>query len=677
MKLSFKKIFAGVSLSAAILMSSCSDEFLKPDPLSFFEPGATFTTESGLAAALGQIDRNLMLMYTNCHDLHIPLHTQFLFSDMFVIGATDKQEQILNWSTDFVPSKSVYSSQTDDKRMHSCIWFWNEFYSGIKYANTVIEYAPKVESLDEKTLNAYLGRAYFHRSYRYMGLVSMFGNIPLVTQLPKSPKRNYSSTSREAILKMLQKDMEFAVEWVPDQTPGTYNEAYPGGFINKGACRMLLAKIYMCNYEYQKAKEQLDIVINESGYSLMTQTFGDDKLLDETYFPGGQTWKIERNVIWDLHRPQNVFNGNNKETIQGIVNGGIKTEKTQLMRTLSPFVFNNAITDPDGKQAMTNYNWNDRDVASDWIRVMGRGIASFRPTTWAQYDLWSVEGKYDTKDLRHNHEVGNWLRMEDLTYNTKGSKYYGEHLRLYNDEGRLLCNDTIRRWYNIPLYKIYNWDYENFNKKSSTEWRGATGSNGTESSSHFYLYRLAEAYLLRAEVKIYLKQDATEDVNIVRRRANCEQLYTKVTIDDVFDERARELYLEEMRHDELVRASFCLANTGVADRDGNTYTIDEIYTPKGDDTGKGGGSFWYKRTTGTCPDDKHIGYNNGVTYNISASMAHPKYTMGKHNIFWPIPEFAIVDNDLGKLYQNFGYTGYDPNIKLFNDWEQAVVDELN
>ncbi|MCM1448903.1 MAG: RagB/SusD family nutrient uptake outer membrane protein [Clostridiales bacterium] len=674
MKISLNKILACASIGAAIFVSSCSDDFLKPEPLSFFEPEATFTTESGLIAAMGQLDRHLMLMGTNDPgDLMTPVHTQFLFSDMLVIGATDKTGMICNYSTDLIPSKSTYSSQADQTRIHDCIWFWNEFYRAVKYANSVLEFAPKVEGLDEETLNGYIGRAYFHRSLRYMGLVNMFGNIPLVTQMPKVPKRNYSSTSREAILKMLQEDMEFAVKWVPDQTPGSYTSDYPGGFVNKGACRILLAKVYMANYEYEKAKEQLDIVIDQSGYSLMRENFGNN-MLNANDFPGIETWTITDNVIWDLHRPENVFNGNNKETILAVANAGTKMVGTWPMRNLSPFVFNNAITDPDGKQALSNYNWTKRDPQNDWLRVMGRGIATLRPTTWSQYDLWSVEGKYDTKDLRHSHEVGNWLRMEDLTYNTQGSKYYGQKLKLYSDDGRLLCNDTIRRWYNIPLYKLYRWDYSNDKSVNmgSTEWRGAIGIGST---NHTYIYRLAEAYLLRAECKLYMKQDGTSDVNEVRKRAHCEHLYTNVNIDDVFDERARELYLEEFRHDELVRASFCIAQSGITDREGNTYTIDEIYTPKGSDTDKTGGSFWYKRTTGTCPDDKHIGFNNGVTYNISASMAHPYYIMGKHNIFWPIPEFAIEDNDLGTLWQNYGYTGYNADIKLFTDWREAVADE--
>lgn len=695
MKFNIKSLIASLAMSGMVL-TGCSDSFLEPDPLSFFEPGTTFSTEAGLVAALGQIDRNLVLMTTNTHDLHVPTHTQFLFSDMLLISATDKGELIQNFSTQLIPSKSVYSSASDDVRMHACIWFWNEFYSGIKYANTVIEYAPKVEGLDQDILNGYLGRAYFHRAFRYYGLVHMFQNVPLITQMPQTPKRNYTSTSREAILEMIEKDMEFAVEHVPHQNPGSYNGDYPGGFVNQGACRMLLAKIYMARYKYDKAKEQLDYIINNMGYQLMENTFGDN-LLNNGRYVAQETWPITDNVIWDLHRAENVFNGSNKETIMGLCNSGNKIIERRLMRVLSPFVFNSATTDPSGTQGFVNYTLNDAygnqeltgGPQNDWVRVFGRGISSFRPTTWASHTLWGniVDGEgHDNGDLRHSRKSGNWLAMgdknhpADLTYNNKDSRHYGEHATLYaevNGQERLLCNDSIRRWYDVPLYKLYAFDYSNYANRNSAEWRG---SQGEEACADTYLYRLAEAYLLRAEVNIYLKQPglAAEDLNIVRRRAQCEQLYTgNVTIDDVFDERARELYLEEFRHDELVRASFCVAQSGVADRKGRTYSMDDIRGEMGDDTGKTGGSFWYQRTIGPGQlGDDFLGYNNGVTYSITANVANISYTMGKHNIFWPIPEFAIEDNDLGTLAQNFGYFGYDASQKVFSDYEEALQDEI-
>ena len=45
------------------LLSSCSDDFLEPKALSFFEPTSTFTTREGLQAALTSCDRQAIYVF--------------------------------------------------------------------------------------------------------------------------------------------------------------------------------------------------------------------------------------------------------------------------------------------------------------------------------------------------------------------------------------------------------------------------------------------------------------------------------------------------------------------------------------------------------------------------------------------------------------------------------------
>ena len=84
---------------------------------------------------------------------------------------------------------------------------------------------------------------------------------------------------------------------------------------------MLLSKLYLALGRYEDAKKQLDILIDQSGYSLMTNNFG-------TFFEGGEptSWPITRNVIWDLHRPENKLISANKEVIMGMPNRGAAAE---------------------------------------------------------------------------------------------------------------------------------------------------------------------------------------------------------------------------------------------------------------------------------------------------------------------------------------------------------------
>lgn len=184
------------------------------------------------------------------------------------------------------------------------------------------------------------------------------------------------------------------------------------------------------------------------------------------------------------------------------------------------------------------------------------------------------EWKDDKGDLRHNSEVGNWARMEDMKYNDPGDKeWYGKNLRLYDNNGNILCSDTIRCWYDWPHYKFW---------VETPEQDLPTNNNYQGGAADWYCFRLAETYLLRAEAKFYLGdiKGAAEDVNVIRKRADCDELYpetnTGVTIGDIMDERARELYMEEWRHMELSRVSYSLALSGKSDEWGNTYSVDKL-----------------------------------------------------------------------------------------------------
>lgn len=644
------------AMCGSLFFSSCSDSFLEPDPLSFYEPGTTFSTESGMQAVLAQADRHLRAYWTSYENrnISVPIGTEYLFSELSVASKTDDSSIFADVATRLTPTSGAGYDAGD-----WISYFWNESYTGIKYANSITSFVGNVKDLDEATKNAYIGRAYFHRSFRYLSLVFQFGDIPLVTQIIQKPKQNYKSTKKEAILEMITKDMEFAVQWVPDQKGMTYR-----GMVNKGACRMLLIKCYLATGQFQKAKDQADILINDSGYSLMQDNFGT---FVDSYSP--QTWPLTRNVIWDLHRPENKLIDANKEVIMGMVNRGATAGSMiefLTMRIFGPsYTSGSDLKTPDGKQAIQNYARNNANYSPDldYIRAIGRGIATWRLSWFASNGMWSVNGVDDKGDLRHNSEVGNWGKMENLKYNDPSSAWYGKNVMLHHPEtGELLCTDTLRVWFDWPHYKIYLNDVNAEANKGANQFNGAT--NG--STADWYLYRLAETYLLRAEAKFYLgdASGAAADVNEVRKRAKCEQLYKTVTIGDIMDERARELYLEEWRNVELKRVSYCLALSGKSDEWGNTYDLATFDKQSGTDLN--GGSYWFKRVT------KYGMYNQGIR---SVRPNTFNYQMDKHNFYWPIPNSAITANNKGKLSQNYGYEGYDPATPQWTTWEEAVADE--
>lgn len=670
MKAIYSKIakLAAPALCIAVL-AGCSDDFLKPEPLSFYEPEATFSKESGLQAAMSYADRHLRRNYISENTNTFPMVSDMEFSETTVCGKTDWGSGFQdNWAENLTPTSWMNGGFNDGVMLG---WMWNDMWDHVKAGNTVLNFVDGVEGLDEDIKNAYKGRAYFHRAWAYYNLCFWFGNMPLVTALPASPKQDYLSTPIVETMKMLCENLKFACEWVPGQD----ESGMEYGVINKEACRHLYVKCLIAAGDYKEAENQATILIEQSGRSLMKAPFGQD-----IHPEAPATWDVQRNVIWDLHRPENKLLGANREYILGSPN--ISEESFQsfpVMRVLGPCVIGQTtINTPDNNGAAQDrnsmaLNAKDYDATTDWLHTMGRGIGIVRPTYWVQHTLWNDPntGVEDLQDLRHNPTVGNWVRMEDQTYNNPKSAYHGKKMMLYAPEdvvnkkgkvliakGDLLCTDTIRNWFDVPLYKILYKDQKALETEGSNDYQGASlGANGNH-----YIYRLAETYLLRAEARFYQGNipGATDDVNEIRRRANAAWMYTAVNIGDIMDERARELYMEEYRKAELTRVSMCLAMSGKPDEWGNVYDIKTWDKQSGTD--RAGGSYWYQRII------HHSFYNNGEIVSGGKSL---NYRMDKKNLFWPIPKGAFDGNNKGELMQNYGYDGYNPNCKMHATWQEA------
>lgn len=583
-------------VALAALTVSCGKDWLKPKQLSTYDPDATYVDAAAMRAALVSCARNARIEYYGDNP---PILTEMLFSEVTVEGVTDKSgpPQDLNL---LITPDGANLNNADRARIYH---YYSEGYLGIKYANTVIGRIDNATYASREERNAILGAAYFHRAMRYYRLTQQFGDVPAIMKETTEPKLDYISTKREVILEYIKKDLDSAKGWVTDNVAR--------GEVTKGAVLHLLTKVNLALGKFDEAIESATAVINGGVYSLMKVPFGATK----------------KNVIWDLHRPENKSLGENKEGLfmvidrfgDGGFDGGMR-----IMRQAVPLWGSN-ISTPSGKKG-TNDNTSVPVVLSS---LYGRGIGRCRPTPYSNYDIWT-----DPNDLRH--APGNWMNMEDLVYNdpglqTSNDPYYLKPLQLRNATGGLLCTDTIRCWYGWPHYKIFIPDTENSPMQGG--------------HSDWYIFRLAETYLLRAEA-YYWKNDlgsAATDINAVRTRAGCAGISAAdVNIGTILDERARELYFEEPRKTELTRIAFLFAKTGKPAYNGKTYTLANFSES----------NFFYDRVI-----EKNVFYRTGIVTNHG-----DKYTMSAFHVLWPIPSNPIAANAYGVINQNKGYVGYEKNV---------------
>ena len=102
------------------------------------------------------------------------------------------------------------------------------------------------------------------------------------------------------------------------------------------------------------------------------------------------------------------------------------------------------------------------------------------------------------------------------------------------------------------------------NGLSIVKWSNLRSDGGTTHHVEFPdtdipLFRLAEAYLIRAEARFRTGGDAITDLNVLRNRAHASQLQGVIE-QDLIDEWCREFYLEGRRRSDLVRFNMYTTN---------------------------------------------------------------------------------------------------------------------
>jgi starch-binding outer membrane protein, SusD/RagB family len=575
------KIFRYLILFVLLLsQSACDKDWLKPEPLSFFSPEKVFVDKAGMEALLITMRKDLKNESTGT----MPnLTMEFAASDL---GSPWSQLDFYN----LTPNTDQY---------YRFLTMFTVIYSSIKNCNVLISRIDDIKWQSDQERNAILAESLWHRAYWYYRLVNSYGDVPFLGGEISEAKLDFQTHSRWTILEKIKTDVEFAAEWLPVT-------AKPG-VITKGAANHLLTKIYLANLEYDKAIEAANKVIN-GPYALMTQRFG----IDAT--------KGYRNLIWDLHRPKNFSIAQNTETILASIDRyeappAARSVGLYTMRLYNCQWFQPQVLDSQGKPGMV--------ANGPMYDSLGRGNANIRLTGYYQYDIWAHKGSTwrNTPDLRRA-DI-NWVDIHELRYNNPVSVDFGKPI---NTQFLAAQVDTFKHVYAMPHYIMYN---PQDDPKATP-----MGGNGD-----WYIFRLAETYLLRAEAYLWKNQLAlaADDINKVRERAKALPITAgEVSIDFILHERARELFAEEPRHSELVRVSYIMAKAGI-----NGYSLTN-FSEK---------NYYF---------DRVMRYNN--TYEKKIQLLGNTANMAPFHVLWPIPSLVITANTKGVINQNIGYDGANRNV---------------
>jgi len=493
----------------AFCFSSCSD-VLSEKPLDFISSSNAFENPS-------DVEMGVVGLYSLARDWYSNVDAKYMF--VYVALGTDEAYNgedpgggtMSNWDTEIVPDGSLPKE------------YWTKAFDLVYQTNIVLKGIDNIKWADENKEKSYISEAKFFRAFSYRILITMFGNVPLITEPVTTPKTDFVRAPKDSIYALMESDLKYATVNLP--VPGKESEK---GRLTQGAAWHLLSEVYLAEKKYQAAVDAASHVISDYGYALMKERFGNQPNLFGT-----------ENAYFDLFTMGNQNLGSNTEAIwviqndPNIVGGGLYAGE----RAFGPAYYRMGNT-PDGYPAILGELYSGNYTG--YSNLLGRPVAWVRPTNYVAYDIW----KGDWDDDRNSE--ANIKRT--FYFDNPNSAYNGQKIdfSLYNGARASALKDTTQ--YIFPYFMKVATPDEHYIDEAR--------SGGGYNSKDLYAMRLAETYLLRAEGYLGLgdKAKAAADINAVRNRSHATPITANdVTIDFILDERARELYTEEWRMLTLMR----------------------------------------------------------------------------------------------------------------------------
>lgn len=134
---------------------------------------------------------------------------------------------------------------------------WSSSYRAISNDNLLIEKSSETD-LDWFKKYQYYSRTY--RAYKYLNMVSLWGDIPLVKSFVNMNNLYYARTSQTEVLAFIINELESVYQYLPENTSQIECSKY--------FAKAIQIRAFLQNKEYNKALEAANIIINSGKFSL-------------------------------------------------------------------------------------------------------------------------------------------------------------------------------------------------------------------------------------------------------------------------------------------------------------------------------------------------------------------------------------------------------------------------
>ncbi|MEJ2504278.1 MAG: RagB/SusD family nutrient uptake outer membrane protein, partial [Gemmatimonadota bacterium] len=249
------------ALVVALGATACDDEFLTTVPPDVISSGVFWSSEGDFNVALNAAYNRMVGTDINT---------------MYFDGATDIGYSHADWMR-----QHEYAMGRQDALSGWSGGIWNRTYEGISRANEVLEQLEAVGG-DVLSSDAYTmieGQALFLRGYFYHELLWMFGEVPLLLNVPTAEEaREVTRASRSAIYAQIMSDLTAAANVLPESWPASeYGRATKGAALGYQARTALYEGSWQANHAgdqgaasqmYRTAADAAQAVMNLGVYEL-------------------------------------------------------------------------------------------------------------------------------------------------------------------------------------------------------------------------------------------------------------------------------------------------------------------------------------------------------------------------------------------------------------------------
>ncbi len=501
---------AGLSIVMAVLIfgQSCKD-LLKEDVISAIG-NDYINTAKGFEDAVNAAYSTLRYYYGTERGLTMTEYG----TDIYATGADGGYKGFHFYDTQLNPTVNYLADA------------WDELYRGINTCNTVIDRA-EASSVDEDTKRIRVAEVKFLRAHYYFILFQQWGPVDLRLSESVLPTKETSRAGEADIYAAIIKDYTDAIADLPNTQP-QYGRA------TKAAAEMGLAKVYLAK-AYSALKEDSDFtnaaqlcrnVIGNYNFELLpdiADVFDEDNQVNsEIVFAVQYTSDLLTNIT---NNTNNVNGGNNLHLFFGMqydVQAGMQ-----------------------------------RDI------INGRPFKRLRPTA---YCLNVVFGERENDSRYKKMFKDTWLCNNPGTFatafdNSKPSVTFATgDTAIFIPGYEMTVAERATRPYQVLVPSRYDEAlFPTLIKFFDTRRPDMTYESG---SRDFFVYRLADTYLMLAEAELGAGnvEEAADAINTVRVRAGWEGKKEQMKItpaqadfEFLMEERARELAGEQMRWLDLKR----------------------------------------------------------------------------------------------------------------------------